>query len=394
MAKMVVDKISSSSISEENHHPYAFHVSGPTNLPRPSWRDIFISSRWKTENHKRSVLACFVQAVYLLELDRQENRTPETALAPNWWKPFKYKLSQTLIDERDGSIFGAVLEWDGFAATKPSGAPRVVLALRGTLLKRPTILRDIIDDLRLLAWESLEGSVRFSRALDVLKSSVDLFGSCNVCFAGHSLGAGFGFQVGKALLVKQGVSVDTYLFNPPSVSLAMTLRKIIVKAGFVWKSFKWMFPFSGEAQTNDGPSRDPGIRGLKTWKNIMKWVPRVYVNNNDYVCCYYTDPEMKDNGASNSAGKENADSTRAKVAAAKIYVVSKGKQKISEAHGLEQWWKDDLELQLVLKNSKLIDRKLEFLYSLPVQAPPRWKAHNGFVFRLSPSTSQTGSEPA
>ncbi|RZC63857.1 hypothetical protein C5167_025607 [Papaver somniferum] len=290
MAKMVVDKISSSSISEENHHPYAFHVSGPTNLPRPSWRDIFISSRWKTENHKRSVLACFVQAVYLLELDRQENRTPETALAPNWWKPFKYNIMSISL------YIVVVLEWDGFAATKPSGAPRVVLALRGTLLKRPTILRDIIDDLRLLAWESLEGSVRFSRALDVLKSSVDLFGSCNVCFAGHSLGAGFGFQV--------------------------------------------------------------------------------------------------DNGASNSAGKENADSTRAKVAAAKIYVVSKGKQKISEAHGLEQWWKDDLELQLVLKNSKLIDRKLEFLYSLPVQAPPRWKAHNGFVFRLSPSTSQTGSEPA
>ncbi|KAI3836201.1 hypothetical protein MKX03_028180, partial [Papaver bracteatum] len=144
MGKMIFEKV---SLSKENRHPYAFHVSGPRNLSTPSWRDI-ISSSWKNENYKRAVMACFVQAVYLLELDRQENRTPETALAPKWWKPFKYKLSQTLIDGRDGSIFGAVLEWDSFAVMRPSGAPKAVLALRGTLLKGPTIRRDIEDDLR------------------------------------------------------------------------------------------------------------------------------------------------------------------------------------------------------------------------------------------------------
>lgn len=96
----------------------------------------------KDGNYKRTVIACFIQAVYLLELDRQENRSnKENALAPKWWIPFKYKLVQTLIDERDGSIFGAILEWDRSAAMadlvliRPSGAPRAVLALRGTLLK-------------------------------------------------------------------------------------------------------------------------------------------------------------------------------------------------------------------------------------------------------------------
>ncbi|KAL0306703.1 UNVERIFIED_CONTAM: hypothetical protein Sradi_6087600 [Sesamum radiatum] len=153
-------------LETETQHPYAFHVSGPRNVPSINWRDL-INSTWKDGNYKRTVIACFIQAVYLLELDRQENRTSENALAPKWWIPFKYKLVETLIDERDGSVFGAILEWDRAAALadfvlmRPSGAPRAVLALRGTLLKSPTIRRDIEDDLRFLAWESLKGSVRF-----------------------------------------------------------------------------------------------------------------------------------------------------------------------------------------------------------------------------------------
>ena len=49
----------------------------------------------KDANYKRTVMACFVQAVYLLEIDRQENRTEENALAPKWLIPFKYKLVET-----------------------------------------------------------------------------------------------------------------------------------------------------------------------------------------------------------------------------------------------------------------------------------------------------------
>ncbi|GAB2228735.1 hypothetical protein Drorol1_Dr00022860 [Drosera rotundifolia] len=67
-------------------HPYAFSVSGPRNVSSPNWRDI-INSSWKDGNYKRTVMACFVQAVYLLEIDRQENRTEEKALAPKWWLP-------------------------------------------------------------------------------------------------------------------------------------------------------------------------------------------------------------------------------------------------------------------------------------------------------------------
>ncbi|KAJ1403264.1 Alpha/Beta hydrolase fold [Sesbania bispinosa] len=243
-------------------------------------------------------------AVYLLELDRQENRTQENALAQNWWIPFKYKLTKTLVDERDGSIFGAILEWDRSAAMidlvliRPSGAPKAVLALRGTLLKSPTMRRDIEDYLCFLAWESLKGYVMFKVALEVLKSVSDAYGSNNVCIAGHSLGAGFALQVGKAL-AKEGIYVETHLFNPPSVLLAMSLRNIGEKAELVWKRLKSMLPSSSEEAHVSSNDRD---------KNLMHNLNR-------------------------------------------------------EAHGLEQWWSNDAQLQQAIHNSKLISKQLKSLYT-------------------------------
>lgn len=368
-------KENATALVEEEAHPYAFHVSGPRNVASPNWRDL-INSSWKDPNHKRTVIACFIQAVYLLEIDKQENRTEESALAPKWWIPFKYKLTQTLIDERDGSIYGAVLEWDRAAAMadlvliRPSGAPKAILALRGTLLKSSTIRRDIEDDLRFLAWESLKGSVRFKGALEALRSVAGSYGSSNVCIAGHSLGAGFALQVGKAL-AKEGIYVDTHLFNPPSVSLAMSVRNIGEKAIFAWNRFKSMLPSSSVTQTSDEGQKITSPAGFKNWvlhfygdktsSELKKWVPHLYVNNSDYICCYYTDPAGT---VENNANKENSGPINGQVAA-KLFVMSKGKQKFLEAHGLQQWWSDDLELQMSLQNSKLISRQLRSLYSLP-----------------------------
>lgn len=309
----------------------------------------------------------------MLELDRQENRTDETALAPKWWIPFKYKLIETLIDERDGSVFGAILEWDRAAALsdfvlmRPSGAPRAVLVLRGTLLKSPTIRRDIEDDLRFLAWESLKGSVRFSCAFKALRSISEKYGSSNVCISGHSLGAGFALQVGKAL-AKEGVFVEAHLFNPPSVSLASSLRNIGEKAGIMWKRVRSMLPSSSDTLADDGVGEAKSSVTLGS----KQWVPHLYVNNSDYICCYYTDPVGAEGSSSNAAAddKENAKPPPATntPCAAKLFVFSKGKQKFSEAHALEQWWSDDLELQMAVSNSKLISRQLKSLYSLP---PPQ-----------------------
>ncbi|KAK9041176.1 hypothetical protein V6N11_016291 [Hibiscus sabdariffa] len=70
-----------------------------------------------------------MQVIYLIESDRQENRTEENVLSPKWWMIFKYKLAQTLIDERDGFTLIPALEWGQSAALAdlvliiPSAAP-------------------------------------------------------------------------------------------------------------------------------------------------------------------------------------------------------------------------------------------------------------------------------
>ncbi|KAL8506257.1 hypothetical protein ACS0TY_017214 [Phlomoides rotata] len=302
----------------------------------------------KDPNYKRTVIACFIQAVYLLELDRQENRNDENALAPKWWTPFKYKLVKTLIDERDGSIFGAILEWNrasamaDFVFIKPNGAPTAVLALRGTLLKSPTIRRDIEDDLRFVAWESLEGSIRFSGGLTALRSICNKYGSSNVCIAGHSLGAGFALQIGRAA-AKDGVFVEAHLYNPPSVSLTSSLRTVGERAGDMWRRVRSMLPY-GEAQK--------GVEGMILPAGTKQWIPNLYVNDSDYICCYYSDRDAAEERRGGSGG-------------GKMFVRSKGKQTFLEAHGLQQWWSDDSELQMAMNNSKLISRQLKSLYTFP-----------------------------
>ncbi|PKA61210.1 GDSL esterase/lipase [Apostasia shenzhenica] len=306
------------------------------------------------------VIACFIQAVYLLELDRQDKRGEQNGLAPKWWKAFKYKLTQTLIDDRDGSIYGAILEWDRSAAMadfivlRPSGAPRAVLALRGTVLKSATIRRDLEDDLRFLAWESLKGSVRFAGALSALRSAVDRFGSGNVCAGGHSLGAGFVLQIGKAL-AKEGVLVECHLFNPPSVSIAMSLRSIGETAGTLWSRVRASLPARGGEVTETGsPKRQSS-------EKKMRWAPHLYVNNSDYICCYYADASRAEVAGEGGEGTEKKKVDEAM--AAKLFVMSNGPKKFLEAHGLQQWWSDDVELKLALSHSNLISRQLRSLYT-------------------------------
>uniref|UniRef100_A0ACD5VUZ3 Uncharacterized protein n=1 Tax=Avena sativa TaxID=4498 RepID=A0ACD5VUZ3_AVESA len=325
------------------------------------------------------VMACFIQAVYLLEIDRQDEKGEEDGLAPKWWKPFKYKVTQTLVDERDGSIYGAILEWDRASALsdlilmRPSGAPRAVLALRGTLLQKPTIKRDLQDDLRFLVWESLKGSVRYTGALEALKAAVERFGSANVFVTGHSLGAGFALQVCKDL-AKQGIIVDCHLFNPPSVSLAMSLRSMSEKASYLWQKVKASLPSKEEASLDIAKEEGSVKKRLRAEK---KWVPHLYVNNSDYICCHYNAPSSTGPEGAPDEQQQQQQRKASEIAGdvvAKLFVTSsKGPQKFMEAHGLEQWWSDGMEL-LAVSDSKLIHRQLKSLYTATAAVPPPAKS--------------------
>ncbi|CAL4948277.1 unnamed protein product [Urochloa decumbens] len=366
-------------------NPFEFQVYGPRHLSSPSWWDLLRSS-WKDPNYRRMVIACFIQGVYLLELDRQENRDERTGLAPQWWRHFSYRLAETLIDERDGSIYGAVLEWDGGRALlagyarllpRPAGAPAAVVALRGTLLSGATFRRDVTDDLRFLAWDSLKGSVRFAGALAALRAAARRHGGPRaVCVGGHSLGAGFALQVGKAL-AKEGVFVECHVFNPPSVSLATSLRGFADTAGEMWGRVRsWLPAYAGGV---GGEAAKAAAAPAKLERaGTAKWMPHLYINTNDYICCYYTDAAAgtatvtaTGGGGGGTSGKTVAGDMGGggTVGKARMVLVSKGPTKFLEAHGLQQWWADDVELQVALNHSKLIDRQLRSLYAPPPAAP-------------------------
>ncbi|KAG8055939.1 hypothetical protein GUJ93_ZPchr0001g33204 [Zizania palustris] len=359
--------------------PFEFRVYGPRNLPSPTWRDLLRSS-WKNADYRRMVIACFIQGVYLLELDRQEKRDELTGLAPQWWRPFKYRLAQVLVDDRDGSIYGAVLEWDRQAALsdyilfRPTGAPAAVVALRGTLLKAATFRRDVQDDLRFLAWDSLKGSVRFAGALAALRAAARRFGAGSVCVGGHSLaGAGFALQVGKAL-AKEGIFVECHVFNPPSVSLAMSLKGFAETAGELWGRVRSWIPYVGSqaaAADVSGCGRGEATASLSREGMQCRWLPHLYINTNDYICCYYNDAAngtatVAAGGESGKGAVRGGGGGRAGVA--RMVVTSKGPSKFLEAHGLDQWWADDVELQVALNHSTLIDRQLRSLYAAPPAA--------------------------
>ncbi|KAL6845329.1 hypothetical protein ACP4OV_024824 [Aristida adscensionis] len=353
-----------------------FHVCGPRNLSSTSWRDLLRSS-WKDPNYRRIAMACFIQSAYLLELDRQEKRDERTGLAPQWWRPFKYRLAQVLVDERDGSFYGVVLEWDRTAALasyvpyRPARAPAAVLALRGTLLRTPTVTRDVVDDLRFLAWDSLKGSVRFAGALAALRGAARRHGAGSVCVAGHSLGAGFALQVGKAL-AKEGVFVECHVFNPPSVSLAMSLRSFAETAGEMWGRVRSWLPYGGSAAAAAAAAPgDTSGAEAKAAAATGKWLPYLYINTNDYVCCRYDDAAGGTATATATATRGVDGAGAGKQAAAggvaRMVRVAKGPTKFLDAHELHQWWADDVELQVSLNNSKVIAWQLRSLYDA---APP------------------------
>ncbi|XP_047057061.1 GDSL esterase/lipase At4g10955-like [Lolium rigidum] len=361
-SKKAGDAASAAMVPVSN--PFDFHVYGPRKLSFTSWKDL-LSSSWKNPNYRRMVIACFIQGAYMLELDRQEKRDARTGLASQWWRPFKYRLVQALVDERDGSIYGAVLEWDRQAALsdyipfRPTRAPAAVVALRGTLLKAPTFRRDVVDDLRFLTWDSLKGSVRFAGALAALRDAARRFGVGNVCVGGHSLGAGFALQVGKAL-AKEGVFVECHVFNPPSVSLAMSLKGFAETAGELWGRVRAWIPYMGTQVADAGGNSESEAKASLARAGMAKWLPHLYINTNDYICCYYSDAAS---GTATVAVGSGGGSGTTMAGVARMLVVSKGPSKFLAAHGLEQWWADDVELQVALNHSKLVDRQLRSLYA-------------------------------
>ncbi|XP_058222347.1 GDSL esterase/lipase At4g10955-like [Rhododendron vialii] len=333
-----------------------FNLSGPLHLTCVDWNNA---------NHRRSVAACLVRGVKILERDRQENRRGPQALASRWWEFFGFRLHTRLFDDVDHSIFGAIYEF-----TSPSyhshltmnGTPRYIIAFRGTLNKGPACLgsltkgraclRDIQLNLHIMK-STLHQTSRFEIAMQSVRNiAVAPFRNSNIWLTGHSQGAAIAMLAGKTM-VKEGIFLEAFLFNPPVVSAPIGERVRIARS--VGVAVLTVARKAHHQQTD--VSEDPFVA-------LSGWVPRLYVHPGDRICSEYIKyfehrESMEEKGLGwveklasqhsvrvivrSAMGKESEEPLHL-IPSAEL-IVNLTPAKAFKAHGLRQWWRSDLQLQ-------------------------------------------------
>ncbi|KAF3448718.1 hypothetical protein FNV43_RR09431 [Rhamnella rubrinervis] len=330
----------------------------------PSHLKTFID--WKNENHRRSILASLVQGVYIVERDRQEKREGLEALAPRWWVSFNFKLLHNLIDDVDGSIFGAIYEFEpppSISNYTLDGSPRCVIAFRGNLLKFPSITRDMELDIVFLQ-HGLHRTSRFQIAMQAISERVAAVGDPNVWLVGHSLGSAIAMLAGKKL-ARTGTFLSCFLFNPPYDSLPIEIipgekvKRAFRKAKRTVKVGQALATKKKKNQSDD------------PFEALSAWFPCLYVNPGDIFCCgyigYFEDQEnmqsildiLRCSGMGRLAtristgllmsakGRDTEPQTEPLhlIPSANLITNSAPSLDLFDAHGIHQWWSDDLQLQ-------------------------------------------------
>ncbi|KAL3844470.1 hypothetical protein ACJIZ3_001873 [Penstemon smallii] len=324
-----------------------FDLSGPLHLTTVDWTN---------PNHRRSVAACLVQSVYILERDRQEKREGLQALAPPWWNTFHFQLYRQLVDDVDACVFGAIYQ---LTSTSSDQAPHFVIAFRGTITKGDAFTRDLELDIHVVK-NGLHHTSRFETGIQAVRHVVATFGSSNVWLAGHSLGASMALLAGKNM-AKNGVFLDAFLFNPPFFSAPIE--------GIKDKKVKHGIRIAGSVITAGlafaMKNNNQANRSGSTFVALSEWFPRLFVNPADHICSEYVGyfehrKRMDEIGAGgierlatqhsigglllNAMGKQSEEPLHL-LPSADLTVNRTPARDFKDAHGIHQWWRPDLQLE-------------------------------------------------
>ncbi|XP_058772986.1 GDSL esterase/lipase At4g10955-like [Vicia villosa] len=330
-----------------------FHLSGPLHLTYVNWDYAY---------HRKSIAASLVQGVYVLEKDRQERRKGPESLAFPWWTFFHFQLVQTLVDDVDNSIFGAIYEFKlppAMCHDALHRSPRYVIAFRGTITKADTVSRDVELDLKFLK-NGLHRCSRSEIAVKAVSNTVASVGGngSDIWLAGHSLGSGMALLAGKAM-AKKGIFIESFLFNPPFASAPIERIKS--------KKTKHRLRIASSVITAGlaiAMHSDKKSSSCDSFAALSAWIPCLFVNPSDYICSEYVGyfehrRKMEEIGAGsieklatqNSLGSLmmsafGKDSEPLHLIPSAILTVNfSPTQSFKEAHGIHQWWKPDLHLE-------------------------------------------------
>lgn len=326
-----------------------------------------------------SMVACLIKGVNVLEKMRRGNRRKSKKdgdevvgwwcndeRVHQWWTSYGYKLKQLLQlgddDEKDDkSIFGAIYEWNPRPLNNPHAGdlPAFVIAFRGTIIGKATVKEDFQNNIKVVL-NSIHNSARVEKGLKAVRGilSAAAGGGGVVWLAGYSLGAAIALAIGRNLVLKEGLYLQTYLYNPPfpshEIKLVKTATDIFIKATLVSIADKL-----GKKKM----VQEEDITALS------KWRPHLFINKHDWICKEYGRhfEDMKKKTEEASAGwrsdkkLEMAMNSKRSLISGIVFrkdsepshlipsahLVTNLKRSeglnIKEPHKLRQWWKPDMQ---------------------------------------------------
>ncbi|VAI24896.1 unnamed protein product [Triticum turgidum subsp. durum] len=223
------------------------------------------------------------------------------------------------------------------------------------MLKHPDPFKDLWLDLKVMA-NTLPRCKRSERARTEVEALLGA-GCSPVWLTGHSLGASLALDVGRRMMAENGVSLPTFLFNPPQVSPAPVINAL--RPTEVGK--RDLYATSYVLKAGLGLVLSPHRKRMEAlFQRLAPWAPRLYVHDRDVVCLGFIDYfqqrqliQERFRGVARSAmtlsyrdmlfSLVGADKERPHVLPSAMLVKNSSD---CDAHGLEQWWKPDGELNL------------------------------------------------
>lgn len=319
---------------------------------------------WTNDEHRRCIAACLVKATYVTE--------KHIARAWPWFESFGFKADSFFFTDssvNDGNVcYGGVFKMmepaaSGAGAGAGPSAPKYVVAFRGTMPLHPNMLPDLLQN-TLLLFNVQKEYARFKDSHSHVDNLIRELSSGSVWLAGHSLGASLALEIGRTVMLEQGVNIPTFLFNPPHVSPASVIHRLLseehkTRLYTAIYGFKFLL-------ANVVPWHRKGTRRL--FAQLAPWEPEIYVNPDDTICRGYMDyfvqrqlisekhPRIGSTGARTSC-RDILFFTELRphlLPSASLWVNLVDKE---DPHGLRQWWKSDENLALT---------NTRFLYDPPL----------------------------
>ncbi|XP_057832628.2 uncharacterized protein LOC131043448 [Cryptomeria japonica] len=212
-----------------------------------------------------------------------------------WCKKLPFKIENEITEE--GRIFGAIFQRKG-GAEEP---PLRVIAFRGTILDKNNLVSDMRHNYK-VAMARYDSNGRGPIGLECLKSCIEKHGARNIWIVRHSLGAATAIAAARYLEKEERDKIEGHLFNPPFLSPRLPEVIFFEKVGnflldvhnahhplVLEKFYKQIKGARKWAQVKMGLEDDKKLLDLCVkFIGVSGWVPNMYVNKKDPICCSYS----------------------------------------------------------------------------------------------------------